>query len=314
MSLPYNTIESFVQNQVMKVLVDNIFNHTIVLNRFLKKAQKWRGGRNIEVPIEYGKNTNAESYSGSATLTTNETEFATKVSLPPRQYNAAIVVTGIELEENKGDAAVLDLMKYKLKNAEKSLKDLFATDFYATQSGTKLDGVGGIFAATSGTPYGGIDPADFSGWVSNGGDGKKDLSSGNLTLAILQEEFNKCKNGTDKPTLSVTTDSIWAGIEANLIEANKRYTDKQLANLGFENITFRGVPIVADDYCPDGNFYFFNENYLRFYVFPGMNFKYIPAQYPTNQDIKVSHIRWYGNLICTNLARQGLITNIGGVA
>ena len=40
MSLPYNTIESFVQNKVMKVLVDNIFNHTIVLNRFLKKARE----------------------------------------------------------------------------------------------------------------------------------------------------------------------------------------------------------------------------------------------------------------------------------
>jgi len=60
--------------------------------------------------------------------------------------------------------------------------------------------------------------------------------------------------------------------------------------------------------------YLFNEKYLKIYVMPGMNLKFIPFQYPTNYDYKIAHIRWYGNLLCTNLARQGQMITISGVA
>ena len=314
MALPFNTLDSFIRTNVMPVLVDNIFKSNIVMLRFFKNAAKWRGGTKIEAEIEYGKNTNAESYSGSTVLTANEVEIATKASLPPRQYNNAIVITGIEWEENKGDdPKIIDIVKAKMKNAEKSLKDLFGTHFFATQTGTNLDGVGGVFAATGGTAYAGINPTDFAGWKSNGGNGPKDVS-GNLTRTIFDTEWNNCKVDTDKPTLIVTTDALWAGISNTYIEANKRYEDKKLANIGFENITWHGTPMVTDSHNPSESIYLFNEKYLKVHVMPGMNFKWIPWQYPTTQDIKIGHIRWYGNLLCTNLARQGQLINVSGVA
>ena len=313
MALPYSEINSLCQNYIMPVLVDNIFKATPVTKRFWGKSAKWRGGPQIQAPIEYAKNTNAISYAGAGILTVAGVEIATKAALPPRQYNVAINITGIDEEENKGDAQIIDLVKAKMSNAETSIKDLFGDHFFATQTSTNLDGVGGIFAAASGTPYAGIDTADFAGWKSNGGNGKATVG-GNLTLAALTTEFNRCRNDTDKPTLMVTTDAIWAGIEQTWYIGKMKYEDKETANQGFENISIHGVPLVTDSKCPSQMMYLFNEKYLKIYVMPGMNLKFIPFQYPTNYDYKIAHIRWYGNLLCTNLARQGQMITISGVA
>lgn len=313
MSLPFTEIDSFCRTKVLPVLVDNIFYSNITLFRFFKKALKWRGGTKIEAEIEYAKNSNAEAYAGSTNLTIDNVEIATKASLPPRQYNCAIVITGIDIEKNKGDAAILDLVKARMKNAGKSIKDIMGTDFFATQTGVKMDGVGGVFAATAGTAYAGINPTDFSGWKCNGGNGPSAVG-GNLTKAKMDVQWGYCKEDTDKPTLIVTTDTVWGGIEITFIEANKRYEDKKLANFGFENITYHGTPVVADSKCPSQRLYMFNENYLKVHVMPGMNFRFIPFQYPTNQDTKIAHLRWYGNLLCTNVRKQGQMTGITGVA
>lgn len=297
----------------MPTLVDNIFYSNITMYRFFKNAKKWRGGTYIESPTEYAKNTNAESFSGSGALTTDEVEIATKARVVPRQYNAAVVITGLEIEECKGDAEVIDTVKAKTKNAERSLKDLMGDHFWANQAGTNLDGVQDIFDATAATAYAGIDPADFAGWKCCGGNGKDNVS-GNLTTTNLAENWNYCKVGTDHPTLIVTEDDIWAGIEATFFDEHKRYEDKKLANLGFDNITYHGAPIVADDKCTANTVNFFNEKYIHVYVMPGMNFKWIDFQYPTNQDIRIGHVRWYGNILCTNVYKQGQMYNVTGVA
>ena len=313
MSLPFTTINSFCRDKILPVLVDNIFKSNIIHYRFYRKAQKWRGGNYLEVPIEYAANSNAEAYAGSTALTVDEVEIATKARLPVRQYNVAIAITGVDLETNKGDAQVIDLVKARMKNAKKSIEDLQGTDFFAVQTGQKLDGVGGIYAAAAGTPYAGINPTDFAGWICNGGNAVK-AAGGELTLAELNTEWNNCKVDTDKPTLLVMHDAVWSSFEENLVAKNIRYEDKKLANVGFENITFHGSPAVTDSHVAAETMYLFNEKYLRMYVMPGMNFRFIPFQYPTDKDLKIAHIRWYGNLICTNVARQGKITGITSVA
>lgn len=313
MSLTYNEINTFCQNYVMPVLIDNIFKASPVTYRFLGRASKWRGGPLIQAPIEYAKNANAISYAGAGILSVAAGEIATKASLPPRQYNSAISITGIEEEENKGDAAILDMVKAKLSNSEKSLKDLWGTHFFATQTSTNLDGVGGVFASVSGTPYAGIDPADFAGWRTNGGSGPSNVA-GNLTFALLTTQYNLCSDDADKPTLIVTTDAIWAGIEQLFFKPYMKYEDKEMANLGFDSISLHGTRCVHDSKCTAQYVYMFNEKYLKVHVMPGMNFKFIPFQAPTNYDYKIAHVRWYGNLLCTNLARQGAMYGVTGVA
>ena len=313
MSLPFDEINTLCRTKVIPTLVDNYFKTDIIAYRFLKNASKWRGGHLIEQPIEYTNNSNAESYAGAALLSITDIEVATKASLPPRQYNAGITITGIDLEENKGDAKILDLIKVRTKNAMKSLKDLMGTDFYASQAGTNLDGVGGVYAATAGTAYAGINPTDFSKWKCNGGDGPKLMGAGALDKIVLNTEIQKCADGADMPTIYVTTSALFAEIEADWYQAKVEYQDKKLANLGFDSIRYKGRPLVWDPKCPSGDLYGFNESYLKVWTMPGMNFKFIPFAYPTDKDIKIAHIRWYGNLLCTNVSMQMKIDNIGSI-
>jgi len=313
MPLPYAEINVFCQDYVMPVLVDNIFKSNIAFWRFFKSPSKWLGGTKIDSPVEYAKNSNAMAYAGSQQLTIDEVEIATMCALPPRQYNVGVTVTGIEEAENTSDGKRLDLVKKKMKNAGKSLKDLMGTHFFAVQTGVNLDGVGGIFAANDGTKYAEIDPADFALWKSNGGNRRADVS-GNLTFAKFEAEWCKCKVDTDRPTLIITTDDIFSGIEEIMVEKQKRYEDKKLANIGFDNVTWHGKPITTDSHTPAQTLYLFNEEYLKAWVLGGMNFKFIPFQKPRDRDVKTAHIRWYGNLLCTNVARQGQMINITGVA
>jgi len=311
--MTYDEINTFCRNKVIPVLYDNIFMSNVIHNRFFKKPKKWDGGEFIEAPIEYAKNTNAESYAGATALTIANVEIATKARLPVRQYNSAITITGVDEAMNKGAGKIIDLVTARTKNSYKSLADLIVTGFFAAQANTKIDGVGGVFAASGATTYAGLCPNDFAEWKSNGGAGPTAVN-GDLTLAKLQTDWSACSIDQDTPTLIVTTSDIWDGIEATLIEKNKRYEDKKMANLGFENITLHGKPIVHDSHCTAEALYLFNERYLKVWILGGMNFKFIPFSSPVNSDTKTAHTRWYGNLLCTNVYKQGQMTGITGVA
>ena len=102
---------------------------------------------------------------------------------------------------------------------------------------------------------------------------------------------------------------------------------------GFVAISFRGRPVVADDKCPAGLFFWLNEHYLSFYRLLSSDLRSVDSN-PTktegaNEDIKqpsflqlkdfMSPINQFGeigalivmgNLICKAPRRQGKITGI----
>ena len=48
-----------------------------------------------------------------------------------------------------------------------------------------------------------------------------------------------------------------------LLTSNVRYTDTDVANAGFQNLLFKGAPVVFDSNCPDGEMYFLNTKYIQ---------------------------------------------------
>jgi len=319
MALTYDQINSFCQTLVIPKIINNIYLSSALAYRLLRKPKKWTGGPKYEVPISFAKNTNAEAYAGTTQLTVAQVEEVTKTSFSPRQYNVAVKLTGIELAENQGGPKVLNLVKEKMQLAESSLKDLFGTDIIADQAGVKLDGFGLIMKAT-GSTYGDLAPADVTTWESSSGSAGKyggpDSSTTSLTKLVLQKHYNSCKVDNDKPTLLVTTDDIFAGIESTIIMPLMRYSDPKMAQLGFDNFKYKSCVVITDSHVAAGDLYMLNENHLYFAVFPNMNFKFIPFSkgIPHDYDFQVAHIRWYGNLICDQRWSCGWMSAITGVA
>ena len=67
---------------------------------------------------------------------------------------------------------------------------------------------------------------------------------------------------------------------------------------------------MYDENTPTGYAYFLNTKYIQLVTGAGKDFVNTPWIKPDNGDYKTSMILWYGNLVCSNRARQGYLGSI----
>ena len=157
-----NTISAITREKFIPVLVDNIFNSNVLNLKLLKNAEKLDGGVKINVPVEIAQNGNSDWLAAGTAGTTAQalTDIADKAVYDWATAYNAIVISSDEQHINMGSNQVLSLLKAKLSNAEKTMKDLFGTGiFNASQvtnglvtlngAGTFDGGGGGTSAATA---------------------------------------------------------------------------------------------------------------------------------------------------------------------
>ena len=90
----------------------------------------------------------------------------------------------------------------------------------------------------------------------------------------------------------------------------ERLSNTQTASAGFTNLTFKGVPIIFDQYVDTGVMYMCNTNYWNLVVDTATDFATTPFVTPTNQTVKVAFILWRGNQTTNNRRRFGKLTAI----
>ncbi len=110
-----------------------------------------------------------------------------------------------------------------------------------------------------------------------------------------------------KPTIGITTQALYEKYEA-LLESQIRYTDTDMADGGFQNLLFKGAPVTFDsDTNLATKMYFLNTKYIQLVAHSDVWFKPTPFVRPTNQDAVFSQLLCYGQLTCSNRARQGYL-------
>ena len=105
------------------------------------------GGVKINVPVETTQNGNSDWLAAGTAGTTAQalTDIATKATYDWATAYNAIVISSDEQHINMGSNQVLSLLKAKLSNAEKTMKDLFGVGiFNATQVSNCLVNLNGI--------------------------------------------------------------------------------------------------------------------------------------------------------------------------
>ena len=131
MALNYDSLSALTRDKFLPVLVDNIFESNPLTLKLLKGAEKLDGGKKIITPLEYGKNSAQGFFSGYDVLDTTPSDPITAAEWNWKQAFSTITISGEEELKNSGDSQVLSLLKSKMKNAEKSLKDLFGSKLFA---------------------------------------------------------------------------------------------------------------------------------------------------------------------------------------
>jgi len=256
------------------------------------------GGTSMQWPVRISKLNNAKATGPRARVDFKSGETRTGADIDWVYYDTTNVIHWDERVQNNGKEKIINLLKDKAEEALEDIREILYQSIFATTtavSGTDMETLDRI--VDSAAAYGGIAVADAAAWA-----GVEDSSTTTLKLygsGSLATARNSATFGQDQPTLHITTRDLFSKYES-LLQPQQRYEDKQMANLGFANLTFNARPVVSDVFCPDNYWYGIDMKCIELRVHSDNNldvgswFKMEQAGYPKALG---KYICWVGNLM-----------------
>ena len=287
-------------------LADNVTNNNPLLLKLKSKGnvRPFSGGNVILEEIMYNDTStnNTNSYSGFETLNISPNSPISAAQFSIAQYASAVTISGLEMLQNSGKEAIIDLLEGRIKVAEAQLSNRINLDLYGNGTGNGGKNLTGLAAAVADSPssgtYGGINRATWSFWqnqafsgVTNGGAA---VSAANIQSYMTQLAI-KLVRGTDKADL-IVADNNYYNLYVNSLQAIQRVTDPEMAGSGFASLKFYGGGTSADVVLgggigaqePANHMYFLNTDYIFFRPHKDRNFVPIGGERQSvNQDEQI---------------------------
>lgn len=304
-------------------LVEQIFTSKVLLWAFETGGvfENEAGGVKIVQPLMYGESANVGSYANDDVFKTDPNTGITAAEFPWRQYYGLMHFTGIEEAMNSGPQAVLNLIKSRTQQLELTMSEKINEMLYLDGSGNSNKDFYGLSAIVSAANpswgnFGGLDRTTEDYWKSQVIAGAS-LPSGVTTYAqAMRRLFNDSSEGNDHPSILIGTQGAFERYEDDLV-GQIRYTDTKTADGGFQNLLFKNVPFAYDSFADAGvgdeRIWMLNLKYLHFKRLTGTWFKPSALKEPINQDVMYKNLKSYGNLVASNVKRQGVLTAIGSI-
>lgn len=308
-------------------LADNVTNNNALLRKLKERGnvKTFSGGNVILEEIMYNDPTtnNTNSYSGYEVLNVSQNSPISAAQFSITQYASAISISGLEMIQNSGKEAIIDLLDGRMDVAEAQLANRIGSDIYLDGTGNAGKNLTGLAAAvpddpTTGT-YGGINRATWSFWQSQSYSGVTDGGAA-VTASNIQSYMDALAvqliRGTDKPDL-IVADSNYYKLYLQSLQSIQRVSNETgMAGAGFASLKYYGAGMASDVVLDGGigaaatanHMWFLNTKYLKFRPHKDRNFVPIGGErQAVNQDAIVKLIGWAGNLTCSGSEFQGVL-------
>lgn len=314
-------------------LADNVTRNNALLMRLKEKgkAKPFDGGRTIVQEISYAQNGTYKRYSGYEVLNITPSDVFTAAEYPIRQMAVAVSISGLEMLQNSGKEAIIDLLDSRIGNAEDTFMNGLAYDVYSDGTATgQINGLQSLIstAPTSGT-IGGIDRASWVFWrniaYSAATDGGASATSANIQRYMNTTSLQLVAG--NRSTDLIVADNNYYRLYLESLQAIQRVTDEKSAGAGFNSLKYygsgRSIDVVLDGgfqgYSSDTNpttggaptntMYFLNTDYIFYRPHRARNMVPLdPDRFSVNQDAMVKLIGWAGNMTISNSRLQGVLT------
>jgi len=328
-------LTSITQDGFIQKVIDTILNSNVLTVRIISKQKKWMGEQ-LKVPFKYQKSTTGGSFALTDTFDTTKVNTRLKMAFDPKYIYQNISLMGPEVSVNNlSKTQIVSLIKTEMESAQQDMLDTIGDQVYGFGTGNDIQGVQGIvddgtYAAT----YGEQSRTTYTQLNSD-----VTTVSGPLTIPLMADAYMAAKIGNQKPSLGITTEAVWNDFEAlitptiaanyNIMGTAKVTRDEVVragkalgpGQTGFDALMFRGMPVVADEKCNSGEFYFLNEEYIDFYGLPAAWYKSvslssstIEAGYYDQLNVKTYGFSWSDWKEPTNqYARSGQILLMGNM-
>jgi hypothetical protein len=256
---------------------------------------------------------NTNSYSGYEVLNVSQNSPISSAQFSITQYAAAVSISGLEMIQNSGKEAIIDLLDGRMMVAEAQLANRIGSDIYTDGTGNSGKNITGLGAAVPDAPstgtYGGINRASYSFWRSQKFSGVTDGGSA-VSASNIQSYMDSLAvqliRGTDKPDL-IVADSNYYRLYLQSMQSIQRVTDggNSTQGAGFASLKYYGAGMASDVVLDGGigsaatanHMWFLNTKYLMFRPHVDRNFVPIGGErQAVNQDAIVKLIGWAGNL------------------
>ena len=311
-------------------LADNVTNNNALLKKLKMRGnvKTFSGGNVILQEIMYNDTTtnNTNSYSGYEVLNVSQNSPISAAQFSITQYASAVSISGLEMIQNSGKEAIIDLLDGRMDVAEAQLANRIGGDIYLDGTGNSGKNITGLAAAVPDVPttgtYGGINRATaaFAFWrsvkysgVTNGGSA--------VTASNIQSYMDSLAvqliRGTDKPDL-ITTDNTYYAFYLQSLQSIQRVTESGsgMAGAGFASLKYYGAGMASDVVldggigaaCTAAHMWMLNTKYIFFRPHADRNFVPIGGErQAVNQDAVVKLIGWAGNLCSSGPQFSGVL-------
>lgn len=256
-----------------------IYQGTPTLTAMIGNAQTAMGGiSSVTVPVQ-----------GAALTAPQWSDFSASFNQPAYQsgiknaeFNLKLIITPIPFlgtEALVQDAhAVIPRIEAVMNDGTMTTKDVLATALFNnyTQTQQVIGLPGAVDDGTNLATYGGINRSTAAGSDTYFQSRVQGQGSVAPTRALVMKNIASVFNqGSEMPNFGVMGVGTWMNLANDFLanEAFPVYPDgrgfdqqPQGPRSGFTALVVAGVPIFADQYCPEGTLYLINTNYLALYM------------------------------------------------
>lgn len=301
-----------------KKLADNLTLNTALMMRMGEKGftREVPGGKTIVEELAFSGPGNFQYYSGYDQLGIQQGDMLTAAEFTIKQAAVAVSMSGLEMAQNRGAEAFIDLFAARVQQAEREMVNQLSTGAYSDGTGSGGKQIGGLqlLVSDAGTgTVGGIVSSTYTWWKNQ----IYDFSNSSVTpsSATIQTAMNTlylaCSRNRDMPDL-IMADNTYFTYYMESLQAIQRVTNEKLASAGFDNLKYRGADVVPDGglggAAPASHMYFLNTDFIHWRPLAGHNMVALnPQRYAVNQDAFVKLIGFYGNMTTSGRQFQGVI-------
>lgn len=273
------------------------------------------GGRFLTEPLRYAKSERVQFIGRGGTVDLSDQEFLTVATYEWKYLVDSIVRFGVDDQKNRGRMQIINFASAKLENSRDSLIDKIESTLAADNSADALafHGLQEVVPddPTASVTFGGINQNTNTWWRS------KSKNMTGLSFAVhgqseMRTMFNNCGNNinNDFPNIIVSGQTPYEHYEDSVLE-QKRIVNKMLGDAGFENIQFKGVPMVWSPSIANTRMYFLNTRFMKFKYDPAMFFDMTEWKpIPDQVNDRAAQIITAGNLVTGRRRVHGVLHTI----
>ena len=286
-------------------------------NWTVKPHETVDGGLMVKIPLEYA-NSHSGGYGATTVINQTKKDIVDAARFGWAGIYGSNTLNLDDLTENTGSEAIIDLTKIYMQSIIKAARVQMAIDVIAAAAdSTRINGLNDLFnisaadvvGATS-VPYGSIAQSEMADWKANVIEDVEPIS-----FEVMQKVFRTPDMGDFQgmlPDFIVTTALLRDAYERSL-HPQQRYTDTATVQAGWQNITHKGAPIVADSGISAGRLMALNTLFLNLRSHKDYNFTtpvWLAKTVLGQPDVITADTRWRGNLYCSNRKMHVLHTNL----